>query len=300
MARTTQAFGSDHTKTKLDAVQKYLSAFTTALKKKQFTLLYVDACAGSGASIPKGLKSKAQGYEGQSGLWGQEIILDADHIVEGSAARALSVVPPFDRYVLNDLKRENVASLRALVQGEYGHLANRVAFTQRDANDILRELCRSTNWKKTRAVVFIDPFGLQIKYDTLLELAGTEAVDVWYLVPVFAMYRQVRGDGQVIDDGGKSVDEALGTTEWRKVVATEHRMRGLFEDEVVYSKKAVDVAWFEEIAKQRLRLAFDGRVVDRVLPLGRNGLHEFSLMFAWANPSKPAKLAAKLATAVLK
>jgi len=119
LARTTQEFGSDHTKTKLDAVQKYLSAFTTALKRQQFTLLYVDACAGSGSSMPKGLRGKSNAYEGQTGLWGQRIALEADHIVEGSAARALSVTPPFDRYVLNDLKRANVASLRALVRGEY-------------------------------------------------------------------------------------------------------------------------------------------------------------------------------------
>lgn len=96
------------------------------------------------------------------------------------------------------------------------------------------------------------------------------------------------------------MDEALGTTEWRKVVAVEQRMRGLFDEEVVISKKAVDIASFESIAKQRLSDAFGGRVLDRVLPLGRNGLHEFSLMFAWANPSKPAQLAAKLAKAVLK
>lgn len=96
------------------------------------------------------------------------------------------------------------------------------------------------------------------------------------------------------------MDDALGTTEWRKVVAVEHRQAGLFDEEVVYSKKVVDVAWFEKIAKERLSDAFGGRVLDRVLPLGRNGVHEFSLMFAWANPSKPAQLAAKLATAVLK
>ena len=301
MTRTTQEFGSDHTKSKLDAVQKYLSAFTTALKKQKFTLLYVDACAGSGSSMPKGLRTKIAAYEGQTGLLGQKIVLDADQIVEGSAARALSVSPPFDHYLLNDVKRANIKSLQALVRGEYAHLEDRVTFTQRDANEILLELSQTTNWKQTRAVVFIDPFGLQIKYDTLRALARTEAVDVWYLVPVFAMFRQVRGDGQVIDDGGRSVDDALVTTDWRKAVAVEHRMPGLFEDEVVYSTKAVDVAWFEKVAKERLASAFGGRVLDRALPLGRNGLHEFSLMFASANPSDRAwNLASKLATAVLK
>ena len=251
--------------------------------------------------MPKGLRTKIAAYEGQTGLLGQKIVLDADQIVEGSAARALSVSPPFDHYLLNDVKRANIKSLQALVRGEYAHLEDRVTFTQRDANEILLELSQTTNWKQTRAVVFIDPFGLQIKYDTLRALARTEAVDVWYLVPVFAMFRQVRGDGQVIDDGGRSVDDALGTTDWRKAVAVEHRMPGLFEDEVVYSTKAVDVAWFEKVAKERLASAFGGRVLDRALPLGRNGLHEFSLMFASANPSDRAwNLAAKLATAVLK
>ena len=94
-----------------------------------------------------------------------------------------------------------------------------------------------------------------------------------------------------------SIDGRILGSRWRP---QENRMPGLFEQEVVFSKKTVDVAWFEKIAKQRLSDAFGGRVLDLVLPLGRNGLHEFSLMFAWANPSKPAKLAAKLATAVLK
>ena len=187
------------------------------------------------------------------------------------------------------------------MHGDYAHLEDRVEFSQRDANDILVELCRDTNWKQTRAVVFIDPFGLQIKYDTLCALARTEAIDLWYLVPVFAMYRQVRGDGRVIDDGGKSVDDALGTTEWRRVVAVQQSQPGLFDAEVITSKKAVDIAWFEKIAKERLAAAFGGRVVDRALALGRNGLHEFSLMFASANPSDRAwSLASKLATAVLK
>jgi three-Cys-motif partner protein len=166
---------------------------------------------------------------------------------------------------------------------------------------MLLDLCRKTNWKSTRAVVFLDPFGLQIKYDTLLALGQTKSVDVWYLVPVFAMYRQVRGDGWVLEDGGRSVDEALGTSDWRNVVAVEEKgQMDLWGASKPISKRAVDVAWFESVAKSRLKLAFDGRVVDEVLPLGRNGLHEFSLMFAWANPSDKARLASKLAKAVLK
>ena len=42
-------FGGDWTKDKLDMVERYLNAYTTALKKKDyFRLMYIDAFAGSG------------------------------------------------------------------------------------------------------------------------------------------------------------------------------------------------------------------------------------------------------------
>jgi three-Cys-motif partner protein len=300
LSRTTQEFGDEHTKRKLETVEKYLRAFTTALKKRNFTLYYVDACAGSGASAPKLGRSRTS-TPGQVDLGLGIDFLEPDRIIEGSAVRALGVSPPFDRYVFNDLKRSNVRSLKSIVEQQFQHLEDRVEITQEDANSMLCRLCKDVDWKSSRAVVFLDPFGLQIKFETLCELARTQAVDLWYLVPVFAMYRQVRGDGQVLSDGGKSVDVALGTTNWRDVVASEGPTQaGLFGDDYKQSARALDIAGFERIAMDRLRVAFEGRVVDRALPLGRNGLHEFSLMFAWANPSEPARLAAKLATAVLK
>jgi len=303
VARIAQEFGDEHTKKKLETVESYLRAFTTALKRQGFTLYYVDACAGSGSSTPKQSKARSGTDPNQVALGiSADEIADTDEIVQGSAVRALSITPPFDRYIFNDLKRSNVRSLAETVQEQFPHLRDRVEITQQDANTRLRSLCGSVDWKCSRAVVFLDPFGLQIKFDTLCELARTKAVDLWYLVPVFAMYRQIRTDGQIIADGGRSVDEALGTAEWREIVVDKGPIQNtLFGDPVELTSRAVDIAWFEKIARDRLRVAFDGRVVDQALPLGRNGLHEFSLMFASANPSGPAwGLASKLAKAVLK
>lgn len=283
-----QQFGSEHTSRKLGTIEKYLSAFTTALKKQSFELLYVDACAGSGASAPK--SSAAQG-----------MLLDADVLTIGSAVRAMSIDPAFDRYVLNDVKRSNVRSLENIVSKEFPHLKDRVSVTQLDANAALVDLCEKVAWRRSRAVVFLDPFGLQIKYDTLEALAETRAVDLWYLVPVHAMSRQVSGGGVVLDDGGKSVDEALGTIAWRSVATVVvEPPKDLFGDAVTSVTKVANAGWFEQVAKERLAAAFGGRVLDATLPLGKGGLHEYSLMFAWANPSEPARLAAKLAAAVLK
>ncbi|MCH8616951.1 three-Cys-motif partner protein TcmP [Sphingomonas sp. SM33] len=302
MTRTAQEFGDEHTKKKLETVEAYLRAFTIALKRQNFTLYYVDAYAGSGASVSKQSRTRTDTISNQVALGISPEIVDTDEIVQGSATRALSINPPFDRYLFNDVKRSNVRSLAEIVRNRFPHLQDRVEITQQDANAKLRALCSSVDWKCSRAVVFLDPFGLQIKYDTLCELARTKAVDLWYLVPVFAMYRQIRTDGQVIADGGRSVDEALGTDAWREVVVDKGPVQNsLFGEPVELTSRAVDIAWFEKVARERLNVAFNGRVVDRALPLGRNGLHEFSLMFASANPSGPAwALASKLAKAVLK
>lgn len=297
-----QSFGDEHTRIKLEAVEKYLGMFTTALKNWNFDLLYIDACAGSGASIPKSATAKGGKDSGQIPLLpAGGPVVDADQIILGSAIRALAVENPFTRYLFNDVKKANVVALQREVSDRFAHLEDRVSITQFDANEMLHRICDQTNWKKSRAVVFLDPFGLQIKYDTLVRLSKTKAVDVWYLVPVFAMFRQIRGDGEVLEDGGRSVDEALGTEEWRNVVAIEEKGQiDMFGSATSQSKRAVDVAWFEKVAKDRLKVAFEERVVDQVLRLGKPNLHEFSLMFAWANPSEPARLAAKFASAVLK
>jgi hypothetical protein len=49
----------------------------------------------------------------------------------------------------------------------------------------------------------------------------------------------------------------------------------------------------------RMRQIFKGGVLDKWLPLGSSGNHMYSLLFAWANPSEKARLAGKLAQAVL-
>jgi three-Cys-motif partner protein len=298
LSRTAQEFGDEHTKKKLETVEKYLSAYTTALKYSPFKLLYVDACAGSGSSVPKAALEQSNPH--QVALDGLSFpVADTDAIIVGSAIRALGVSPPFHKYLLNDVKQTNVDALRKSIRDDFPHLGNRVELTRLDANEMLRNLCASQNWKETRAVVFLDPFGLQIDYETLELLGQTKAVDVWYLVPVFAMYRQVSGDGQINPDGGPRVDAALGTTVWRDVAVIEETSTDLFDQPQFRSTRAVNIAWFEKVAKERIGAAFGGRVLDETLPLGRNGIQEFSLMFAWANPGDKAKLAAKLARAVL-
>jgi three-Cys-motif partner protein len=68
-----QKFGGFWTLQKLDAVEKYLKFFTTALKKQSFKLCYIDAFSGSG-----------------------NVALKDGQVIDGSALRALKY--PFDSF----------------------------------------------------------------------------------------------------------------------------------------------------------------------------------------------------------
>lgn len=49
MTNTTESqFGGEWTREKLEILRRYLDAYTTALKKQPFKLLYIDAFAGTG------------------------------------------------------------------------------------------------------------------------------------------------------------------------------------------------------------------------------------------------------------
>lgn len=85
-------FGGQWTLEKLQILERYLDAYTTALKDKPFKLWYIDAFAGSGSiKIPGG------GEEAYLFLSGDE---EARGFVEGSAARAIEIRDkPFDKFV---------------------------------------------------------------------------------------------------------------------------------------------------------------------------------------------------------
>jgi three-Cys-motif partner protein len=89
-------FGDQHTELKLSIVEKYLRAFSTALRGKFDELWYIDAFAGTG--------SRTVRHE----LRPADLIDPAEpERIErrrGSASIAIDVVPPFDFIVFIELR----------------------------------------------------------------------------------------------------------------------------------------------------------------------------------------------------
>jgi len=145
-----QKFGAAHTQIKLGALANYLPAYTTALRKAGFTLHYVDAFAGTGkCTISSGGR---------------------DMTIPGSAWLALACDPPFHRFTFIEKVRSKAKQLRQLLSEFPGRTT---AVEEGDANDLLPAFL-ATLGSGDRAVVNLDPFGMDVHWATLEKIASSQ------------------------------------------------------------------------------------------------------------------------------
>ena len=281
-----QRFGSLHTEHKLGKLEEYLKLYCTALKNQGFRLIYFDAFAGTG-DIQVATEAS--------------LLADVDEyspFIAGSAHRALQLGAAFSEYIFVEKSRSKAQALEKL-KTQYTDISNRISIRRSDANEELQKFCAQTDWNKSRAVVFLDPYGNQVKWTTIEAIARTEAIDLWYLFPAgLGVHRQIGKDAKVDPSHAASLDELVGTKEWREAFIEERDEKDLFGPKKEHAKIATPESITLFMIK-RMKGVFKGGVLDAWLPLGSRGIHMYSLLFAWANPSPKAKLAGKLAKAVL-
>lgn len=277
------SFGGSWTLIKLEALEKYLVAFNTALSRQNFTRIYIDAFAGTGRCDVKVDGEKTS--------------------VDGSARRALSANPPFDKFCFIELKAKKMAALKAL---EAEHSGKSIEIIRDDANAALKVLCGKHDWRNTRAVLFLDPYGMHVEWPTLEAIAKTGAIDVWYLFPYSALYRQAAKNADAMDsDKLDSITRILGTDEWRKVFYEPQRQSDLFGTEAGDTREADHHEMLKYVSK-RLKVLFPAVADPKILyqagdSKNPSGAPLFALYFAASNPSPKAYgLAIKIAKDVLK
>jgi hypothetical protein len=95
------------------------------------------------------------------------------------------------------------------------------------------------------------------------------------------------------------LNRLFGPHDWRAAITGQKTADDLF-GRVSTPKKLLDVNGIARYMIQCMKTEFEGGVLDQWLPLGPDGAHWFSLLFAWANPEPRARLAAKFALDVLK
>lgn len=272
-------FGGSWTSRKLDVLARYLEAYATALSRQTFRKGFVDAFAGTGY---RDARRAADTPESQTLLFPDLAEKEPQELLDGSARLALKTEPPFDRYVFIDSNPAHCAHLEKL-KAEFPHRASRMEIQQGDANERIQALCGCEPWSSDRAVLFLDPYGMQVEWETIEAIAATRAIDLWLLFPLgMGVNRLLTKAGDIPEGWRQRLNLLLGTEDWYdefyKVEATP-TLFGSDQERVVKATMETIGRYFN----QRLKSIFAG-VADEPGVL-RNSSNNplYLLCFAVAN-----------------
>lgn len=251
-------FGGTWTTAKLDLIANYLKGYTTALKDKPskdrpFKKAYIDAFAGTG--YRNAHREDASEESSQTLLLPDLAAPEPQQLLDGSARLALKTEPRFDSYMFIERSTLRTAQLGAL-KSEFPDLANRIEIRHGDANFEIQELCRK-DWRSHRAVLFLDPYGMQVEWKTIEAVALTRAIDLWILFPLgIGVNRLLTKSGDIPVSWRKRLNLLLGTDNWYDEFYSVEKKPTLFgeSDHLVKATTETIGRYFNE----RLRSVFAG------------------------------------------
>ncbi len=173
----TGRWGGGWTEKKLDAFSKYVWSYLSIMKHSNWETIYFDGFAGSG--------SRAKDIHRNKSLFDELNISEESNVYKGSAERVLSLKDnlTFNYYYFIDTDKQALKTLRTKIKEKFG-APPKMIFRNDDVNNQLLKL--STTMKKYgekyAALIFLDPFGMQIEWESIASLEGTRT-DLWILLP---------------------------------------------------------------------------------------------------------------------
>ncbi len=273
---------------KLEHLRKYLHAYTTIMQNQSWCMdyFYIDAFAGPG-------KHEVQTGR-QSNRWDvRQALLDVasfgiEHaeqreFLAGSPRVALELKHPFTSYVFVERSPERVAALEQLKADFEG--SRKIVIRRADCSEYLRRRVANNprlDWTKQRAIVFLDPFGMQVEWEVIQQLADTKGIEIFLNLPVgMAIQRLLRRQADKFTDKERErLDRYFGSGDWKKVLYRSQRT--LFGDD---DQNKIDqsgerlVKWYRE----RLRTVFSHVSRAALIRNTRRG-HLYYLMLCSHNP----------------
>lgn len=292
-------FGGDWTSAKLEVLAGYLRAYTTALqgkptKERPFRKAYIDAFAGTGYRTEKHEEPSRQrdlAFPDLAAAAPQELL-------DGLARLALKNEPRFDRYIFIERSPERCQQLEQL-KTEFPSLAGDISVHEGDANQEIQRLC-AKDWRSNRAVLFLDPYGMQVEWPTIEAIAKTKAIDLWLLFPLgIGVNRLLTKTGDDIPAGWRRrLDLLLGTSDWYDRFYQAERQGSLFENDEERVVKA-SVETIGKYCNDRLKDVFFAVAEEPGVLRNSSNCPLYLLCFAVGNKTG-APIALRIANSLLK
>ncbi len=278
---------------KQECLRRYLNAYTTIMRKQDWCrgYFYFDAFAGAG----KAELRRQQGDNSSTQLPLQISAFytnDSDEVsyVSGSPFVALDIQYPFTRYFFVEKNPERAQELRG-IQQDYASRRD-IRVQEEDAVFAIAHFLDDPeiDWEKCRAVMFLDPFGMQVPWEVISRIAKNGGIEIILNLPIgMAIQRLLPRSGDIKPAQRETLDRYFGTKDW---------------EEVIY-EKSEDMFGGRDIAKTRdagrrlaewyrgrLRTIFGFAPPPRLI-CNTQGSHLYYLFFAGPNETG-AKIAAHI------
>ncbi len=202
---------------KLYGLEAYLRAYTIALKKQPFELVYIDAFAGAGRSRIRDAWAGADDEDLQ--LLDEEFVRSEQQFIEGSPLRALNLEHPFNYYHFFDSDAGRAALLADLTT-EYPD--RKISVQVGDANSLIQNLVPQITARNTKGVAFLDPYGPHLNWRTVAALGATKKFEVIINFPLgMAINRLIARSGEIPENWRAGLNDCFGGTEWESLVYAE-------------------------------------------------------------------------------
>ena len=180
----SSSWGGAWTEEKLNAFEKYVNAYLTIMNKDRgqydWKLIYFDGFAGSGS---RNEDTTSEDNQLMIDLIDEHQIT-AEELTpyKGAAERVLNIAQDgFDFYYFIDKDAASSAQLQEKLKPYQKD--KRLEFRHTDANTEISKLADAMRKNsKLKALVLLDPFGMQVDWSSIEKLKGT-STDLWILIP---------------------------------------------------------------------------------------------------------------------
>ena len=234
------SFGGKWTIEKLDILERYLDAYTTALKNQPFKLMYIDAFAGAGSISLRTADDDARAF------------------IDGSAQRAMLIGDkPFDRLTFVEAETHRYNQLTALWRNNPDR---DIRVLNWDANRFLMGL--EEDWRAWRGVLFLDPFATEVEWGTIERITGLHALDTWLLFPINAIARILpveKSPDDVSPTWAEKLTRVFGDESWRGLYHVNPQ-QSLFGEE--FHQRDPGTAGISELYKDKLKKLCGDRFME--------------------------------------
>ena len=98
------------------------------------------------------------------------------------------------------------------VKSNYSEKFSKVHFITGDCNKKLNDVLSNIT-VYDRCLMFLDPYALELNWETLEKISQCGVVDLWYLFPL-SVIRLMSKDKEITDRNKDKVTSILGTDKW--------------------------------------------------------------------------------------